>query len=127
MAGYSETTSTGRFTLENSSILPATDAAVSGWMRTQGWSVPAAHWHMDPDGGFHIWQEEPKALGRSHALWVVETMVRRLDPEELVQVLNRERVAEAIRVSFRVRIEERGAEYRVSVVPRKSGEVRRPE
>jgi hypothetical protein len=52
-------------------------------------------------------------------------MIRHLGPRELVAVLDREQVAEAIRVSFKVRIEERGAEYRVSVVPRRSGEIRR--
>jgi len=52
-------------------------------------------------------------------------MVRHLTPEELVAVLDRESVAEAIRISFKVRIEERGAEYRVSVVPRRSGEFRK--
>jgi hypothetical protein len=52
-------------------------------------------------------------------------MVRRLTPEELVEVLNREGIAEDIRINFRVRIEERGAEYRVSVVSRKSPEFRK--
>ena len=44
---------------------------------------------------------------------------------QLVQVLERESVAEEIRINYKVRIEERGAGYRVSVVPRKSGEFRR--
>ena len=65
--------------------------------------------------------------GRYHALWVAEPMVRRLTPEQLVEVLNRENVVEDIRVSFKVRIEERGAEYRVSPVPRRSGEFRKLE
>jgi len=54
-------------------------------------------------------------------------MIQRLAPDALVDVLEGERVAEAIRISFKVRIEERGAEYRVSVVPRRSGEIRRVE
>jgi hypothetical protein len=49
-------------------------------------------------------------------------MVRQLKAEELIDVLNREKVAEDIRVSFKVLIEERGNGYRVSVVPRRSGE-----
>jgi hypothetical protein len=44
-----------------------------------------------------------------------------------VAVLSREAVAEEIRISFKVRIQERGDEYRVSVVPRASGEYRKPE
>lgn len=75
--------------------------------------------------GFYVWQEEAPPMGRWHALWVEEPMVRHLTPEELVAVLDRESVAEAIRISFKVRIEERGAEYRVSVVPRRSGEFRK--
>jgi hypothetical protein len=80
---------------------------------------------MDLENGFHVWEAEARENGRAHALWIAETMVRRLTPEELVAVLNRERVFEDIRASFKVRIEERGEEYRVSVVPRKSGEFRR--
>jgi hypothetical protein len=53
--------------------------------------------------------------------------LRDLSAEQLVGVLNREGVAEEIRISFKVRIEERGNEYRVSVVPRRSGESRRQE
>ena len=64
-------------------------------------------------------------MGRPHALWVAESMVRRLEPQELIEALNQEGVAEELRISFKVRIEERGAEYRVSIVPRKSGEFRR--
>ena len=77
--------------------------------------------------GFYVWQEQMPPNGRSHALWVDEAIVRRLRPAELMDVLNREGLAEDIRINFRVRIEERGAEYRVSVVPRKSGEFRRLE
>jgi hypothetical protein len=54
-------------------------------------------------------------------------MLRRLSPEQLVGVLNSEGIAEEIRINFKVRIEERGDEYRVSVVPRRSGESRRQE
>lgn len=74
--------------------------------------------------GFHVW-EEAHPVGRSHALWVDEAMVRHLAPAQLVDVLHGEGVAEDIRINFKVRIEERGAEYRVSVVPRRSGEFRR--
>jgi len=42
-------------------------------------------------------------------------------------VLNSEGMAEEIRISFKVRIEERGDGYRVSIVPRRSGESRRQE
>ena len=43
-------------------------------------------------------------------------------PDELIGVLKQERIAEDLRISFRLRIEERGTEYRVSLVPRRSGE-----
>jgi hypothetical protein len=82
---------------------------------------------MDPELGFHVWQEDEPAIGRSHALWVAESMSRRLSAKELVEVLNREGVAAEIRINFKVRIQERGAEYRVSTVPRRSGESRRQE
>ena len=94
-------------------------------MRSRGWQVVPARWEMDPENGFYVWQEDVQLDGKSHALWVDEAMVRHLTAEELVQVLNREGVAEDIRISFKVRIEERGAEYRVSPVPRKSGEFRK--
>jgi hypothetical protein len=106
---------------------PETDSAVAAWMRRLGWNVSPARWESDPERGFHVWQEDEPAIGRSHALWVDEFMVRHLSAEELVKVLNQEGVVEDIRVSFRVRIEERGAEYRVSPVPRRSGESRRQE
>jgi hypothetical protein len=104
---------------------PKSDAAVSAWMRNQGWNVAPTRWEMDPDTGFHVWQEDEPTIGRSHALWIAESMLRRLSAEELVGVLDREGMAEEIRVNFKVRIEERGDEYRVSVVPRRSGESRR--
>jgi hypothetical protein len=96
-------------------------------MRSHGWRVLPARWLAEPESEFCVWQEEEPQIGRSHALWVAESMVHRLVPEELVDVLNREGLAEDIRINFKVRIEERGAEYRVSVVPRKSGEFRRQE
>jgi hypothetical protein len=82
---------------------------------------------MDPEAGFHVWQETGATAGRSHALWIAESMVRHLSAERLVQVLNDEGVAEEIRISLRIRIQERGAGYRVSVVPRRSGEWKKPE
>jgi len=83
---------------------------------------------MDPEIGFYVWQENDQHRdGKSRALWVEEAMVRRLTAGQLVEVLNQEGVAEDIRASFRVRIEERGAEYRVSPVPRRSGEHRKQE
>jgi hypothetical protein len=82
---------------------------------------------MDPDAGFHVWQEEEPVGERSHALWVSESMVQNLSAEDLVKVLNSEDMAEEMRVSFKIRIQERGSEYRVSIVPRSSGEWRRQE
>ncbi|MEA2722772.1 MAG: hypothetical protein QOH59_543, partial [Gemmatimonadales bacterium] len=43
-----------------------------------------------------------------------------------IGVLDSEEMAQEIRISLKVRIEERGAEYRISVVPRRSGEWPRP-
>ena len=95
-------------------------------MRSRGWQVAPPRWEADPETGFYVWQEDaPHLDGKSHALWVAEYMVRRLTAQELVEVLNRENVVEDIRASFKVRIEERGAEYRVSPVPRRSGEFRK--
>jgi hypothetical protein len=106
-------------------LLPSEiDEAVSAWMKKHGWEVPRARREQDPDMDFYVWQEQTPPNGRSHALWVDEAMVRRLGQAELMEVLDREGVAEDIRINFKVRIEERGAEYRVSVVPRKSGEFR---
>ena len=104
-----------------------TNAAVVAWMRKQGWIVEPARWERDPDTGFYVWQEDEPRIGRSHALWIAESMVRHLTAGDLVAVLNREGMAEEIRISYKVRIEERGHEYRVSVVPRPSGEMRRVE
>jgi hypothetical protein len=49
-------------------------------------------------------------------------MVRRLSAQQLIEVLDREEMDQEIRISVRMRIEERGSEYRVSVVSRRSGE-----
>jgi hypothetical protein len=95
-------------TLNNPPIPPETDSTISAWMRSHGWNVAAARWTMEPEG-------------KAHALWVADYMVRHLTPDELIKVLNQEAVAEDVRASFKVRIEERGAEYRVSPVPRRSG------
>jgi enolase-phosphatase E1 len=113
-------------TLDTPRIAPETDGAISAWMQRRGWEV-THRGEMDPDSGFHVWQQDAPPGGRSHALWIADSMLQHLSAEELVEVLNRERVAEEIRISFKVRIEERGAEYRVSVVPRKSGEFRKQE
>ncbi|HEX6434812.1 MAG TPA: hypothetical protein VFZ87_11245, partial [Gemmatimonadales bacterium] len=112
-------------TLENPPVPPETDATVASWMRKHGWRVMSARVEMDPEVNFYVWEEETPSIGRTHALWIEDAMVRRLTPEQLVKVLNQEEVAEDIRINFKVRIEERGAEYRVSVVPRRSGEFRR--
>jgi hypothetical protein len=109
------------------SVPPATDGAVSAWMQRHGWAVSPPVWTENPDAGFHVWQEDSPSVVRSHALWIDEAMIRHLAADALVKVLDREQVAEAIRISFKIRIEERGAEYRVSVVPRQSGEIRRVE
>ena len=106
--------------------IPAdTEAAVSAWMRGRGWRVHPVRWEVDdPNMGFYIWQEEVPSMGRVHALWLDEAMIRHLKAKELVQLLERESVAEEIRINYKVRIEERGDGYRVSVVPRRSGEFR---
>jgi hypothetical protein len=103
------------------------DAAVAAWMRNQGWSVGPSRWETDPETRFCVWQEEEPPIGRSHALWVAESMLQRLSAEQLVGVLDREGLADEIRINFKIRIEERGDEYRVSPVPRRSGESRRVE
>jgi hypothetical protein len=82
---------------------------------------------MDPETGFYVWQEDEPTVGRSHALWVADYMLRHLSAEQLVNVLTGEALAEEIRINFKVRIEERGDGYRVSTVPRRSGESRRQE
>ena len=112
----------------SSSQTPAeTDVAVGAWMAKHGWRSAPGRLHVDPDGGFHIWQEQGPKPGGTHALWVSEAMVRRLSAERIVEALDREDVADEIRVSLKIRIEERGDEYRVSVVSRSSGEWKRVE
>lgn len=106
-------------------VPPTTDRAIVAWMKIQGWNAASARWEMDPETGFHVWQEEEPNIGRSHALWIAEPMIRHLSAERLVAVLNDEEVAEEMRISFKVRIQERGDGYRVSTVPRSSGEFRR--
>lgn len=106
-------------------VPPESNTAVASWMKRHGWIVGPARWEREPESGFFVWQEDEPNIGRSHALWITESMLRNLSAEELIAVLDREGVVEDIRVSFKVRIEERGDEYRVSVVPRRSGEVRR--
>ena len=103
------------------------DAAVADWMRDHGWDVGPPRWEAEPETRFSVWQEEEPAIGRSHALWIAESMLQRLSAEQLVAVLDAEGLAEEIKINFKVRIEERGDEYRVSVVPRRSGESRRLE
>ena len=105
--------------------LPESEAAVAAWMKRQGWKALPVRREEDPDLVFYVWQEDEPPIGRSHALWIEDAMLENLSPEQLVQVLEREKVAEDIRINFKVRIQERGAEYRVSVVPRRSGEQRR--
>ena len=108
-------------------IPTGSDAAIAAWMGKQGWRSAPGRLHTDPDGGFYIWQEEGQKPGGTHALWVSEGMVGRLSAERLVEVLNSEDVADEIRISLKIRIEERGNDYRVSVVSRSSGEWKRPE
>jgi hypothetical protein len=105
-------------------IPQATDTAVVHWMKARGWDVaPGRHHELEPGSWFYVWHER-SPQGNPHALWVADSMVHQLGPQDLVAVLDRERIAEDLRISFRVRIEERGTEYRVSLVPRRSGEFR---
>ena len=114
-------------TLARLPVPPETEVAVAQWMRRHGWQVQPARWEADPELVFYVWQEPQPQLGRSHGLWIAEPMVSDLSTAELIGVLEREAVAEEIQISFRVRIQERGAGYRISVVPRRSGEYRREE
>ncbi|HEV8178225.1 MAG TPA: hypothetical protein VGP44_11145 [Gemmatimonadales bacterium] len=108
-------------------VPPETDSSIMAWMKEQGWVVAPARFESDPVPGFQIWQEQGRSPGTSHAIWVAEPMVRQLSAEKLVDVLEREEMAQEIRISLRVRIEGRGTEYRISVVPRRSGEWPRQE
>ena len=107
---------------DNHRIDPETDAHVMRWMAAHGWRVGPALRHTEPEGGFYVWREDSPGEVKSHALWVAETMVHNLRPDELMAVFKRERIAEDLKISFRLRIEERGTDYRVSLVPRRSGE-----
>jgi hypothetical protein len=91
-------------------------------MKQHGWTVAKARWETEPEGGFHVWQETGKTTGTSHALWVSDSMARNLSADQLIQVLDSEEMDQEIRISLRMRIEERGSEYRISVVSRRSGE-----
>jgi hypothetical protein len=111
----------------NPRVLPETEAAIASWMGAHGWKVRPARWEMESDLGFYVWWEDAPPGERLHALWVAESMVRGLGPEELVRVLEREGVEADLRISFKIRIQERGDGYRVSVVSRRSGEFPKPE
>jgi hypothetical protein len=111
----------------NPQVPPEINAAIIAWMGDQGWHVAPAQWKMDPEAGFHVWQETEPTAGKSHALWIAESMVSRLSAEQLVDVLDSEGMAEEIRISLKMRIQERGAGYRVSIVSRRSGEWRKQE
>jgi hypothetical protein len=89
--------------------------------------VAPARWEMDSGSGFHVWQETEATAGKSHALWIAEPMVGRLSAEQLVDVLDGEGMADEIRISFKMRIQERGDGYRVSIVSRRSGEWKKQE
>jgi hypothetical protein len=109
----------------NPQVSPEMDAAVAGWMKNHGWNVGSPWREMDPEGAFHIWQEEGARVGRSHALWIAEPIALGLSAEQLVNVLNSEGIAQEIRINYKIRIQERGDGYRVDIVSRRSGETRR--
>jgi hypothetical protein len=106
----------------NPKVPPKTDSAIVAWMKQHGWTVAKARWQVEPESGFHTWQEIGKTPGTSHALWVSESIVRRLSADQLIEVLDSLEMDQEIRISLRMRIEERGSEYRISVVSRRSGE-----
>ena|SRR5918997_425041 len=106
----------------NPKVPPRTDTAIVGWMKQHGWTVAKARWETEQEGGFHVWQEIGKSPGTSHALWISDSMVRNLSADQLIQVLDGEEMDQELRISLRMRIEERGSEYRISVVSRRSGE-----
>ena len=88
----------------NPQVPPETNAAIVAWMGNRGWRVTPARWEMDPEAGFHVWQETEPTAGKSRALWIAESMVRRLSVEQLVNVLDSEGMAEEIRISYKIRI-----------------------
>jgi hypothetical protein len=106
----------------NPAVSPEIDTAVTKWMKKHGWTVGRARWEIEPGSGFHVWQETGRPPGLSHALWVSESMIKQLSARELIQVLDSEEMDQEIRISIRMRIEQRGSEYRISVVSRRSGE-----
>jgi hypothetical protein len=106
-------------------VPPEIDAAVIAWMRQHGWKATPARWEMGTEAGFHIWQED-LVEGRVHALWVSESMIRTLSADQLISALDEEDMAQELRISLRVLIHERGAGYRVAVVPRRSGGWQKP-
>jgi hypothetical protein len=95
-------------------------------MNSHGWKVEAAVRRQEPEGTFYVWREDGGHV-TSHSLWVSDEMISKLRADELIGVFKRERLAEDIKISFRIRIEERGTEYRVSLVPRRSGEFKAQE
>jgi hypothetical protein len=111
----------------NPQVPPESDAAIIAWMGDRGWKVAPARWEMDPEAGFHVWQETDATPGKSHALWIAESMATHLSAEQLVHVLDSEGIADEIRFSLKIRIQERGDGYRVSIVSRRSGEWRKQE
>jgi hypothetical protein len=111
----------------NPQVPPKSDAAITAWMGKQGWKVIPPRWEREHEAAFYVWQEEEPTAGRSHALWVSDSMVRHLSAEQLVKALESEDMAEAIRISFKIRIQERGDGYRTSIVPRGSGAWKKPE
>ena len=111
----------------NPQVPAETDAAIVAWMAARGWKVAPARREMEVEVGFHVWQEYKPTAGGSHALWISDSMVRHLSADQLVKVLNSEEMAEEIRISLKVSIQERGHEYRVLVVSRRSGEWPRQE
>ena len=111
----------------NPQVPPESDAAIVAWMGNHGWRVAPARWEMEPEEGFHVWQETGPTAGKSHALWIADSMVRHLSAEQLVAVLDSEGMADEIRISLKMRIQERGDGYRVSIVSRRSGEWRKQE
>ena len=106
----------------NPKVPPKIETAIVAWMKQHGWTVAKARWEMETEGGFHVWQETGKSPGTAHALWVSESMVRNLSADKLIEVLDGQEMDQELRISLRMRIEERGSEYRISVVSRRSGE-----
>jgi hypothetical protein len=92
------------------------------WMKQHGWTVAKARFETEPESRFHVWQETGRSPGTAHSLWISESMVRNLSADQLIGVLDSLEMDQELRISLRMRIEERGSEYRISVVSRRSGE-----